>query len=202
MHALIIIGGYAPETFGYALDYDRIIAADSGYDTARRLGLNPDLIVGDLDSTSYESEILMKNCKRVPKDKDETDTEIAIAEAGCEYDLLGGGEGRIDHTLSIIALFKKYGYPRYWFTRVDTLISIDKETHISLPKDTELSLLSPFGSIVTTSGLVWDIDHRILDSTFLSLSNRMKENKARLVCSSPILLRLDPKDFAKLEVLK
>lgn len=202
MRTLVIIGGYAPDSFDYGFAYDRIIAADSGYDTARKLGIEPDLVVGDFDSTSYIDEILKKSFKRMPKDKDETDAELALMEVEGEYDLLGGGEGRLDHTLAILMLFGKYGYPRYWFTREDTLIAISEEMDFYLPKDIELSLFALSSSVVSTKGLFWDMESRVLDSTFLSLSNRMREDRARVTATSPVFLRLAPKDFMHFVVVK
>lgn len=202
MLSLVVIGGFAPSCFFEDREqYSKIIAADSGYDTCLGFSLSPDIVVGDFDSTSYKEELLSKGYEMMPRDKDYTDTELALMNVEGSYDLLGGGEGRIDHLLSIISLFPQYGYPRRWFTRTDTLISINGKARLNFPKNTELSILSPFGSRVTTSGLVWDLEHKILDSSYISLSNRIENTPAFIESEDNILLRFSPDDFFEGSIL-
>ena len=197
MRTLVIIGGHAPSVFPMdKKGYDRIVAADSGYDTAMSFPIVPDLVVGDFDSTSFREELLEKGYRQVPRDKDETDTELALQNIDGEYDILGGGEGRLDHILSILSLFPRYGYPRLWFTRSDTMISIKGRKEFSLPLGTELSLFSIFGSTVTTKGLFWDIENRRLDQAFLSLSNRTKDESIIIESDEPVFMRVAPDDFS------
>lgn len=95
-------------------DGDIIIAADSGYLTARRLGAVPELLLGDLDSldrsmvTDAELEKLEKMI--VSPIKDDTDTQLAVDTAlsrGAErIFIIGGLGGRLDHTLSSVFLLE------------------------------------------------------------------------------------------------
>jgi thiamine pyrophosphokinase len=127
MRALLAIGGEGPERallepllpgFGF------VCAADSGLDLLSRWALEPDLIVGDMDSVSSlsllgsypEAEIL-----RFPRDKDESDTELGLRllfERGYrDVSIAGGGGGRIDHLFAIKALFERPELrPLAWFT--------------------------------------------------------------------------------------
>ena len=87
----------------YVQPGDFIVACDAGYRNAARLGLQPDLIVGDFDSapqpkTAQETIVL-------PHVKDDTDTEYAaklVSEKGFDEVLLLGGLGgrRVEHTLA------------------------------------------------------------------------------------------------------
>lgn len=97
---------------GEILDYGRtaslvpagsfVICADRGYLHCARLGLEPDLLVGDFDSLQKPPE----GIARISLDprKDYTDTDHAVAEAlarGCNRLLLCGMlGGRLDHTLA------------------------------------------------------------------------------------------------------
>ncbi len=79
---------------------DLLICADAGYRTALRLGLGPDLVIGDFDSLGElprEGEVV-----RLPVEKDITDTEAALLEAERRgyrtAVLLGCTGGRPDHT--------------------------------------------------------------------------------------------------------
>ena len=89
-----------------------VIAADSGYDNAKKLGLAEkcDFIVGDFDSTKERAFPSRAKIIRVPAEKDETDTQLAINTAlDCGADelyIVGGLSGRLDHTLANIKLLE------------------------------------------------------------------------------------------------
>lgn len=95
-------------------DGDLIIAADSGYLTAKRLGVTPHILLGDLDSLDKsklekgETNTLEKII--VPAVKDDTDTQLAVDTAigrgACRIFLIGGLGGRLDHTLSSVFLLE------------------------------------------------------------------------------------------------
>ncbi len=104
--ALVITGGYCNvDTVRRVLpvDVDLTIAADSGYATAEKLGITPDITMGDFDSYREALPTGM-NVLRVACEKDVTDTMLACEyakEHGCRYiTILGGTGGRIDHSLS------------------------------------------------------------------------------------------------------
>lgn len=87
-----------------------VIAADSGYDNAKKLGFAErcDFIVGDFDSTKEKAFCSRAKIVRVPAEKDETDTQLAIniaVENGAdELYIVGGLSGRLDHTMSNLYL--------------------------------------------------------------------------------------------------
>lgn len=86
---------------------DLVIAADAGYLTARRLGITPDILLGDFDTLGVENIPEGIECLRVPAEKNDTDTqlavEVAIERGAEEIVIVGGMSGRIDHTLSTLA---------------------------------------------------------------------------------------------------
>ena len=93
-----------------------IIAADSGYLTAKRFGAMPELLLGDLDSLDrtklapHELDQLDKLI--VPSVKDDTDTQLAVETVLERYGtdisiiMIGGLGGRLDHTLSSVFLLE------------------------------------------------------------------------------------------------
>ncbi len=89
-----------------------VIAADSGYDNAKALGYAErcDFVVGDFDSTKEKAFCSRAKVVRVPAEKDETDTQlainIAIENGADELYIIGGLSGRLDHTLSNIYLLE------------------------------------------------------------------------------------------------
>ena len=86
------------------------IAADGGMAHAARLGLKPELWVGDFDSTSAQLEADYRHIAResYSADKDRTDGEIAIeaaiARGARQLVLVGGLGGQTDHALGHMAL--------------------------------------------------------------------------------------------------
>lgn len=82
---------------------DFILCADGGFRHALRLGVTPDMIIGDLDSgiESYPDEI---RHRIFPAEKDKTDTNLcldfAIENGYDDVLLLGGFGGRRDHEYS------------------------------------------------------------------------------------------------------
>lgn len=85
-------------------DDDFVIAADGGYNYTLKEGIIPDIILGDFDSLKDIPK--GANVLTYPKEKDETDTLIAIREGlekGCtQFHIYGGTGGRFDHTIANI----------------------------------------------------------------------------------------------------
>lgn len=94
-------------------DGDLVIAADSGYRNAAQLNVRPNILLGDFDSLPREemnsaaegTEVLT-----VPSEKDFTDTQLAVETAvkrgASEIYVIGGLSGRLDHTLSNLAILR------------------------------------------------------------------------------------------------
>jgi thiamine pyrophosphokinase len=123
MHYIIITGGALVKGSSVEkaiLDSDKIIAVDSGASHCSKLKTAPDLLVGDFDSIDPKLLLKLKKRKipiiRFPKEKNETDTELAIKRAiqdkATEISVLAGLQGdRIDHILANVLLFQKYKVP-------------------------------------------------------------------------------------------
>ena len=82
---------------------DLVIAADAGFQTCRKAGIVPDLLLGDFDSMDQPADFA--NIHRSPVEKDDTDTMLAVKtalEQGCDTVYIYGGTGgkRLDHTLA------------------------------------------------------------------------------------------------------
>ena len=86
---------YAAGTF-YGLrepprEGDLQIAADAGLHLCERLGVRPDIVLGDFDSMDVRQA--PADCIRVPVEKDDTDTMLALREGlrrGCDIFYLYG----------------------------------------------------------------------------------------------------------------
>lgn len=97
------------------LPVDKVICANGGTKIALRLGIFPNIVVGDLDSITEDIEKRLAKhkveWKIYPTEKDETDLELAIREAvkfnpNSIY-IVGLLGGRIDHTLANIFFLER-----------------------------------------------------------------------------------------------
>jgi thiamine pyrophosphokinase len=187
MEALLVTGGKAPPRrrlearfSGFGL----VCAADSGLDTLVAWGIEPDLIVGDMDSVSSPSLV-----ERFPaaelriagRDKDETDTELglsALAARGAERIVLaGGGEGRLDHILALCAIFERRGKPRpfEWHTAGEAVYLVEEGRSFELEASPG-SIVSVFplaggAEGMSSGGLKWPLDGLCWGSGDCGVSN-------------------------------
>lgn len=96
----------------YIKEADLLIAADGGAEPVMELGFVPQAIVGDFDSLNPKVASRLAGCGseliRVKREKDETDTELAVRyalESGAKaVTFLGAVGGRTDHTLANLIL--------------------------------------------------------------------------------------------------
>ena len=125
MRGIAVIGGEGPgpgTLREIVQGAELLVAADSGLASCEEAGLRPDWICGDMDSLDDPgrlSKYASERVRRYPRDKDFTDTELALAllrEQGCdEIWIAGGGGGRVDHLFAIRALFDRDDPPNRWF---------------------------------------------------------------------------------------
>ena len=114
MKAFIYTGGEIfPENITeHPKSDDLRIAADSGYKNAVTLGDRVDILLGDFDSLKEDISTLPDKIEKitVPAEKDETDTQLAVntalSKGADDIVIIGGLDGRLDHTLSNLAILE------------------------------------------------------------------------------------------------
>ena len=112
MHTLIFLGGAAfrlPDALRTELaSADLVIAADRGWENALANGFEPALLVGDMDSIDRVPANV--DVIRIPKIKDDTDTQhaidVALERGATRVTLAGQLSGRADHTLSALFMLE------------------------------------------------------------------------------------------------
>lgn len=92
-------------------DGDLVIAADAGYLNAQKCGVVPNVLLGDFDSFELPDDISDDTeVFQFPTEKDDTDTQLAVRAAldrgANEIVIVGGLDGRLDHTLSLLAILE------------------------------------------------------------------------------------------------
>lgn len=210
MRVLILTNGdYGDYWFCRQIEaYDVIICADNGMKHARHLGILPNLIVGDFDSSVQEDLEYFKE-RQVPVQafssvKDETDTEIALDTAikmGADsVDIFGGAGTRLDHTLANVHLLYKalmQGVSAKLINAYNTVCLIDKKIELYGNKGDIISLL-PFSSSV--SGInTENLGYPIKNGSFVmgkpyGVSNYMLSDTASVTIQEGLLLVIKARD--------
>lgn len=161
-----------------------IIAADAGYENARKLDIVPNLVIGDFDSLgTIPSDI---ETVKYPAEKDYTDTELAIRigiEKGYSaFTVIGalGGE-RFEHTVANLQLAAGISKEGCDITLTDGITFIkaitDGKAEFDAGFDGYISVFSFDGdsSGVTLKGLKYELYDVVLPCTgTLGVSNEFK----------------------------
>ena len=193
---------------------DFVIAADAGFSHCRRMGLSPDLIVGDFDSLPKEEQARLERIRKeepqrlltLPSEKDDTDMLAAIREGlakGCrEFFLYGGLGGRLGHTIANIQclnFLKERGAAGY-LADEDMLVFLARNETIRLP-ERESGWLSLFSmgeraQGVTLKGLKYELTDALITNSFpVGVSNEFIGKEAEITVRDGTLLILTaPKD--------
>lgn len=181
---------------------DMLVAADGGYLHMQTLGLQPNLLIGDLDSLpAAEVESLRAagvELEIYPREKDATDLELALARVAArgvhEIRVVAALGGRLDQTLANLYLLEmdelKGIDVRLDDGHEEILIIRHKAMVSGTPGDT-LSLLSMEGCSkgVTTQGLKYPLKGETLcPSRSRGISNVMLETEAVIEVRSGALL--------------
>ena len=179
-HAIIYTGGDAPHERAHhtaaaiAANTESetlVIAADSGWEHAVAAGRVPDILVGDMDSISgahlaqsreSHTDVIVHD-----PDKDETDTEIALATAidngATHITVIAGGGDRPDH---VFAMLHSLASARFASARIDGHLGASRfhVCHAHQPVDIHtqpgdtVSLLPVGGdAIVSANNLKWPL---------------------------------------------
>jgi thiamine pyrophosphokinase len=94
--------------------FNTLVCADGGGNTARKLGLIPDYIIGDLDSVSSGTLKYFSNRTKIVKINRQDDTDVEkclkfiISKKFDECVLLGGTGDRLDHTFCNLGILLKF----------------------------------------------------------------------------------------------
>ena len=168
---LISIGGNSTSNIlSIESNFDEIIAVDSGVEHLFKLSLDPNTLIGDLDSISENSldkvkkngvDIIAFNSK-----KDQTDFELALnylegVENSIIY-IIGGESGEIDHLLSIFLLIpSKSFFENIIWVYGDKKIIFRQKLKLNVKKMSKFSII-PLSDLSNLSidGAEWNLENK------------------------------------------
>lgn len=187
---------------------DYIICADGGAVHASKMGIMPDVVLGDFDSIDpqilkeYEEKGI--EIVRYPTNKDLTDAEIAvdlaISKHPDELVLLGADGSRLDHTLANVFLLRKLlqnGVSATIANNKNEIRLIDKGCTLNKKDGMKVSLIPVEGKVfgISTEGLKYKLENEVLSfGDTRGLSNEFSSNEAKISIQNGLLLVVMSKD--------
>ena len=184
---------------------DLRIAADSGYENAVTLGERVDLLLGDFDSLKITEFPQGVEQIRVPAEKDFTDTQLAVDTAlkkgADEICIVGGLDGRLDHTLSNLAILEDLSAKRIHATITNgyNRVRYIESTSTLIPKSgyryLSLLCLSEKAKGVSVEGCKYPLKNATLTRTFqYAVSNEVDGNCALISAKKGGVYIIESKD--------
>ena len=195
---LISIGGNSTSNvLSIESNFEEIIAVDSGIEHLLNLSLNPNTLIGDLDSISKKSlkEVKNNGVKTLAfnSNKDQTDFELALnyleeAEKSKVY-IIGGESGEIDHLISIFLLIpSKSFFENIIWLYGDKKIIFRQKLELNIEKSTKFSII-PLADLKNLSidGSEWNLDNKDIQfGETLTLRNITNEEQLNIKCDKGV----------------
>jgi len=177
---------------------DLVVCADGGARHLRRMNMVPHVAIGDFDSIDTKSRLFLEEHHvpiiTHPRDKDATDTELAVQwakEKGATGLTLMGVTGtRLDHTLANILLLKSIGATGLKCRIVDDnneiyLVTERIELHGNPGDLVSLIPLTETVKGITITGVDFPLDNaEIPMGSSLGISNRFSGTQAQISIKS------------------
>ncbi len=194
---IILANGKAPSksvvNYLKKIGYSFLICADGGADSAKKIGITPDCIMGDFDSVKDETLKFFKDKSQVINIKRQNDTDVekclkfAIKKKYSEAILLGATGDRLDHSFCNMGIVIKF------FDKIKVRIISDKSILSPYKGNIELSsvkgeTISLYGfndkTKITSKGLKYP-----LNRTALPFGKR--ESTSNVAVKKSIQLKID-----------
>lgn len=214
---VIVVGGDQTDVAALVHRYSashRLVGADRGALTLAGLLADFDAAIGDFDSvTPAEMEEIKKKsriCRVLPAQKDETDTEAAIAYAIETFNpeeiiLLGAFGGRLDHLMSNLWL----AFHPLLHGMAGKISLMDRHNSLRfympgsyvLEKEADKKYLSFIGMTpikkLTLTGVAYPLHGKDYDYPIALVSNEFEENEMRFSFESGLLAVIQSTDKRK-----
>jgi thiamine pyrophosphokinase len=170
-------------------DADVIVCADGGADNAKKIGITPDYIIGDLDSVTSSAIEFFKEKSKIIKDsnQDSTDLEKALSLVDnlspSEILIIGAIGNRLDHTLANILCLDqiKSDIKAQIVDEKNIIELVDNSADIVGDKDDIISIV-PLTDVLGLSyeGLKWLVSNKNTKFGWFGISNRLADNTAKI----------------------
>lgn len=174
-------------------NYNTIICADGGANSAAKLNVIPDFIIGDFDSVTDETKKIFYNKSKFIQIKRQNDTDVekclkfAIKNKFSEAILLGATGDRLDHSICNLGIVLKF-YDKIKIKIVhqkSLLIPISGEVNFKTTKGETISLYGfDEKTFITSIGLKYKLKKE-------SLPFGKKESTSNVAISDLVHLKIE-----------
>jgi thiamine pyrophosphokinase len=187
---------------------DLLIAVDGGLDIWRKVGIRPDIAVGDWDSIKDKKLLKRVEHLTLPQKKDWNDLyfglNIAAQSGASEIVMMGLTGGRVDHQLSVLMEVSQFaGFPgrapgpiaAYGPEAAYFWITPGEPTELAIPRGKVLSIFSMVGNArgVSLSGFKYSGDFDVFAASSLGLGNSAAKSSQHITVEEGVLLLVVPK---------
>ena len=177
------------------------IAVDSGADFLLAQGMQPQAVIGDLDSISHAARKAFDDRLSLISEQSTTDFEKALTRVQAPAVIaLGFTGGRTDHLLAVLGTLGRH--PDRGVVLLDeddaSFVAKPGQTVLSLDQGTRVSVM-PIGpaKAVTLTGVKWSFcDQPMTLDGFTSPSNIAQGGTVTLTTSDPVLVTLPQAQLA------
>jgi thiamine pyrophosphokinase len=201
LKASILVNGYANPNEALLNEIkacDLIVCADGAATWAIDAGLQPHVLIGDMDSIPPELPGTLEKAGveiiYLPREKDDTDAQaaidLAIARGADKFLITGALGGRLDHTLGNIMLLVRLARAGKEARIAETgqmVMAACSDIHLCGVPGGLISII-PFGDglfIEKTEGLAYPISHKKIPCDItLGISNVFTSSQARIEITS------------------
>lgn len=180
--SILCLNGALPESefFSTALP---IIAADGAANTLVKMGITPQLVIGDLDS--IDPELLQQLPVLHYPNQDHCDFEKSLDYLAKQQLLpsiiVGVNGGYLDHILNNVNVFVGTKNILYAPPIIGFALSGNETKEIILPVNTKISMLGMPEAVVSTNGLRWELNrYQLLFPGRNSCFNQSREKLVRI----------------------
>ena len=163
----------------------RVVAADGGADRLLRLGVEPEAVIGDLDSISAAAKRRLAGRLHLIPEQVTTDFDKALRSIAAPFVIgVGFAGARLDHGLAVLNALVRHAERRCFILGArDVVFVAPLDMRLTLPVGSRLSLY-PMGAVQGESeGLRWPLQGiRFAPDGMIGTSNEV---------SGPVRLRFD-----------
>lgn len=141
-----------------------VIAADGAANTLMKMGVIPQLVIGDLDSIAPEYKEKLKTHFHYDQNFCDFEKSLDYLE---QHDLLpaiivGMNGGYLDHILNNINIFMRAGNFFFAPPLCGYVLHHGQSKTVTLPLQTKISMMGIPSAIVSTKGFEWELSHASL----------------------------------------
>lgn len=191
-------GELSKKTFDLVYNGEPIIAVDGGLNRLQDFGMQPQFVIGDMDSVEDTEEVEVLHIQ----DQDSTDLEKCLLNVQApQYLGMGFLGSRFDHNFEVLHVLTKYlDKNLIFFSEEDVIFRLPREFEIQLPIGTRFSIYPLVKTVFESSkGLKYALDGLEMEQgKMIGTSNQTSSESTKIIQREPGSIAILPIEFFNL----